>query len=204
MFFPSFSQFILLGFILFRCCLFWSSALILFSLLFSISAFCFTLWQITSTLSSNPVKFIFQLLCFHTQRHFYSWSIHFFGILVLSHACNNFFTYLSEGIDRQIQRKNCPICMGEGQGRESCSFSFSIVFGYFFILVFVFYIRSVIEMSGNIWLCAYRATLSISSFNFLFSPLFLQGVGNWSYFPENNLISSLKCKNLAARVLEAQ
>lgn len=109
--------------------------------------------------------------------------------------------YLRVLIDKNRERTGPYYGRGAGQ-RELHGFSFSIVFGYFFILVFVFYIRNFVQMSGNILLSAYRATLNISSFNFLFFPLFF--AGSWSYFSENNLISSLKCKNLAARVLEAQ
>lgn len=93
---------------------------------------------------------------------------------------------------------------GRGAEQRELQFLFLHSFWLFFYSGLVFYIRTIIQMSGNIWLCAYRATLSISSFNFLPTPPFLQGVGSWSYFTENNLISSLKCKNLAARVLEAQ
>lgn len=85
--------------------------------------------------------------------------------------------YLRVLTDKNRERTGPYYGRGAGQ-RELHGFSFSIVFGYFFILVFVFYIRNFVQMSGNILLSAYRATLNISSFNFLFFPLFLQGAGH--------------------------
>lgn len=154
---------------------FWSNGLILFSLLFSVSAFASYSQQIASRLSSNPLlNFTFQLLCFHTQRQFYSRDIHFFCILSLMNVITfSLLICLRVLTDRNRERTGLHYGR-EGQGRESCMVSFATVFGYFFILVFVFYIRSFVQMSGDIWLSAYRATSISVALIFFFSP-FLAG-----------------------------
>ena len=95
--------------------------------------------------------------------------------------------------------------MGEGQGRESCMISLSPQFLAISLFWSLSFILGALFRCLVIFDCLLIGPPSISvALIFFFSPFFCRGAGSWSYFPENNLISSLKCKNLAARVLEAQ
>lgn len=98
--FPSFSQFALLEFMLFRCWPSWTSPLIFFLTIFCFCPVAFPSVRLSQhylpTLLLN--FYISAMIFFNIQGLFILWIFPFVGILILFHECNN-LTYLSEDID---------------------------------------------------------------------------------------------------------